>query len=608
MPGMTGIIAKDGSVGHKAALDAMVQRMLHEPFYSSGTYVNEQSGLYVGWACHEGSFSDCLPIWNEKKNICLIFNGEEFPEQTIIDNLKLKGHAFDADNASYLVHQFEEVGWEFLSKLNGWFNGLLVDLRENKAVLFNDRFGFQRIYYHENERGFYFSSEAKSLLKVLPDLRRLDLPSLGEAFSCGCVLQNRTLFSGVSLLPGGAKWTFSPGRAARRESYFDPSKWDRESRLSVHEYSERLTETFSRVLPKYFRGKERIGMSLTGGLDGRMIMAWMPRPARDLPCYTFGGAYRECNDVILARQVAHACQQWYQVIPVDGAFLPQFPACAERAVYLSDGAMDVTGSVELYVNRLAREIAPVRLTGNYGSEIIRGNVAFKPGSLFEGLFEPSFARLVHAAGKTYAGEAQGDRLSFIAFKQVPWHHYSRLSLEQSQLTLRSPYLDNDLVDLLRQVPADLVVDKGPSLQLIAEGNLMLSKIATDRGILYRRVPVVTKANQLWQEFTFKAEYAYDYGMPQWLAAIDHHLSPLHLEKLFLGRHKFHHFRVWYRDDLSRYVKEILLDPRTLNRPYLRRDSLEAMVNDHIKGNRNYTREIHKVLTSELIERQLIEQN
>ena len=69
------------------------------------------------------------------------------------------------------------------------------------------------------------------------------------------------------------------------------------------------------------------------------------------------------------------------------------------------------------------------------------------------------------------------------------------------------------------------------------------------------------------EFTFKAEYAYDYGMPQWLSRIDHFLSPLRLERLFLGRHKLLHFRVWYRDALADYVREILLDRRTLSRPY-----------------------------------------
>jgi asparagine synthase (glutamine-hydrolysing) len=91
-------------------------------------------------------------------------------------------------------------------------------------------------------------------------------------------------------------------------------------------------------------------------------------------------------------------------------------------------------------------------------------------------------------------------------------------------------------------------------------------------------------------------------MPQWLARIDHLFSPFQLERLFLGRHKFSHFRVWYRDVLAEYVREMLLDPRTLSRPYLQRNSLEAIVRGHLQGGRNHTSEIHKVLTLELIHR------
>jgi asparagine synthase (glutamine-hydrolysing) len=158
-----------------------------------------------------------------------------------------------------------------------------------------------------------------------------------------------------------------------------------------------------------------------------------------------------------------------------------------------------------------------------------------------------------------------------------------------------------------QAPPDLAVSKVPALRLIADGNVKLARIPTDRGLLHQPVPIITRFRNLYEEFTFKAEYAYDYGMPQWVAAIDHVLSPLHLERLFLGRHKFYHFRVWYRDRLHQYIKDILLDPRTLARPYLDGRCLEEMVSSHIKGHRNYTTEIHHILTSELIQRKLVEQ-
>jgi hypothetical protein len=47
---------------------------------------------------------------------------------------------------------------------------------------------------------------------------------------------------------------------------------------------------------------------------------------------------------------------------------------------------------------------------------------------------------------------------------------------------------------------------------------------------------------------------------------------------------------------------MLLDERSLSRPYIERKGLEAVVRDHVKGNRNYTTEIHKVLTLEILHR------
>ena len=126
------------------------------------------------------SFGGCLPTWNEKKDICLLFSGEKFADQTDIDALRTRGHKFAADDASYLVRLYEDMGCGFLERLNGWFSGILVDVRKQKLVLFNDRYRVNRIYHHEDAHRFYFSSEAKSL-KILPeDL----LPALHQLIFC----------------------------------------------------------------------------------------------------------------------------------------------------------------------------------------------------------------------------------------------------------------------------------------------------------------------------------------------------------------------------------------------------------------------------------------
>jgi asparagine synthase (glutamine-hydrolysing) len=183
---------------------------------------------------------------------------------------------------------------------------------------------------------------------------------------------------------------------------------------------------------------------------------------------------------------------------------------------------------------------------------------------------------------------------------------NRLAVEQSQVTMRSPYLDNDLVALLYRASPEVRASETTTLRLIADGNARLASIFTDRGYGGTSNPLVAKAARMYYELSFLSEYAYDYGMPQWVASIDHLFSFLHLERLFLGRHKFYHFRIWYRDQLSSYVKEILLDPRTLARPLVNRTSLERVVREHTEGLRNHTTTITRMLTMELVHRLLVD--
>ena len=393
----------------------------------------------------------------------------------------------------------------------------------------------------------------------------------------------------------------------KRKAYFKSEAWENQPELSEGEFYEKLKETWTRVLPKYFGGEQSVGLSLTGGVDSRMILAWAPRLPGTLPCYTWGGKYRDCADVKIARRTAKVCQQPHNTILVGAEFLSHFHELAQKAVYVSDGTMDVAGSIDLYVQRFARQMAPVRVSGVCGGEILRRLVMFKPDPPQQGLFDPELESSFRNAADTYASQLQGHRLSFTSFKQAPWYMASKFTVERSQVTYRSPYFDNDLVALAYQTPANLL-HNGPALQLIADGNPELGKIGTDRGLAFRSVPGVNRALHWYQEFTFKAEYAYDYRMPQWLGRLDHAFAPLHLERLFLGRHKFHHFRVWYRDELSRWLREMLLDSDARSRPYLRANSLEKIVNAHTSGQRNYAFEIHKILTLEFIQRKLIEIN
>jgi asparagine synthase (glutamine-hydrolysing) len=584
----------------------MVAALRHESSYATGTWVDESLGIYVGWIARGKSFSDDMPLKNERGDLVLFFSGEEYPEPGAAAKLRSRGHVIGEQPAAYLVHVAEEDA-SFPRSLNGRFHGLLVNRSTATATLFNDRYGMQRMYYHEAPDAFLFAAEAKAILKVRPELRKADPQGLGEFVSCGCVLENRTLFREIQVLPTASKWIFQNSTLEEKGRYFDPAEWENQGALDSEAYYQELKAVFSQNLPRYFDGRERVGISLTGGLDTRMIMAWLKAAPESLPTYTFGGPFRECHDVTIARRVARVCRQPYQVIDVGDEFLSRFDHYAEQAVYLSDGCSPVSRASDLYTNELAAKIAPVRMTGNYGSEILRRLRAFKPSNVSTELFEPEFLASISAARETYNKICQGHAVTFTAFRQAPWYQYGLLSLEQTQVFVRSPFLDNDVVRTAFRAPkseiskTDIFEDNDECGRLIADGNPALYRIPTDRGLGGAGgwgAPV----RRAMMEFSFKAEYAYDYGMPQWLARIDHAFAPLHPEHLFLGRHKFCHYRVWYRDALSNYVRAMLLDERSLSRPYLKRSTVETMVTHHLRGDRNYTTEVTKLLTLELMHR------
>jgi asparagine synthase (glutamine-hydrolysing) len=188
---------------------------------------------------------------------------------------------------------------------------------------------------------------------------------------------------------------------------------------------------------------------------------------------------------------------------------------------------------------------------------------------------------------------------------VPWHHFARLSLEQSQLAVRSPFLDTDLVALLYRAPGGRPMDNAAILRLVARGNADLAALPTDRGDALPPSPIGTMRRS-FRSLEIRAEYAFDYGMPQWLARINRALAPLRVENAFLGRHKFYHFRVWYRDQLHGYARDVLLEPRARHRSVFTAPALERMLAAHATGAGNWTREITRALTLELTYRTLID--
>ena len=602
MPGIAGIITRRPDDECQSLVKSMTSSMEYEPFYDSGMYSVPEMCIYAAWVAHENSFAAGQPFYDERKDIVLIFSGECFADQETRTGLRQNGHQVGQTAGSWMVHFYEEEGDRFFEKLNGLFSGLLIDKRQSKAFLFNDRYGVERIYWHETEDALFFASEAKALLRVLPELRKFDEEGVSQFLAFGCTLEGRTLFKDVRLLPTGSVWSFENGECHKRK-YFSPGSWESQPTLTAEAFNSRFQETFKRVLPRYLESNSKIGISLTAGVDSRIIMACLPQIGGNSICYTFSGENRDTLDARLAARVAKACGLEHQLLCLDPDFFSDFASHVDRTVYATDGYLGSLGAHEIYLNNRARMLSPVRLTGVFGGEILRGVSMFKPLHFTHQLVNPDLAETVTSCTAHWSHDGEHP-ITFTAFREIPEKRFATPAASRSQTSFRTPYLDNEMVALAYQAPESVPTSIDFILTLIKANNPSLSKIPTDMGGMGETNWLAETSRRIFSKTVCKLDYLRNEGLPRRLSRFDSLLTELSSALRIAGLHKYLSYRIWFQRELAPYINSILKDARVRHNPLWNTDFLEHMASDHVAGHRNYLREIDVVLTLEAVERLL----
>lgn len=596
MPGIYGIIDISGAThstdrhGHYLKkLAAMTKAMRYEPFYISKEYVNADFGVYVGWVGTGQSDNPDVEIRGRRDRLIAFASGPH--EGWAVSDREDDG---SDQRLLKLLGSYVEDGGLYPDKIENLVSGCLIDERSQRVLLFNDRYGMERLFVYRDQDQYVFSSEAKAILASMPETRCFDIDGVGEYLSCGCTLGERSLYRGIRVLPGGTEVRFERGNAIQTRQYFSSPMWEVERPIEKDKFVLRYAERLKAVLAGYATLSSGMAVSLTGGIDSRIVMAALNQCSGPVQCYTFGSKYRDSFDVIAARSVSELCGQPHSVIALGDDFLTDFPAYFDRAVMISDGYIGFSGAAELYLNQRAREIAPSRVTGNYGGELLRGVRAFKSSIPKGEFYSPELRFSIDKAPKTFHSLCKMNPASFTLFVQVP-AGYGRYAIERSQLQILSPFLDYELVTLIyRMRAAGSLPDF--SISIINECRPVLLTIPTDRGILGTGNRMHRAARHAYHVVMAKAEYWSGHGMPDRLAYLSRIGLDRSLEKMFIGRNKFQHFRPWSRIDMSNYIREVLLQRGADLGGLFIKSRIEQMVHDHLGGRKNYLEEIDKIMT------------
>jgi asparagine synthase (glutamine-hydrolysing) len=384
MCGISGLV----NWGDRETLARMTAVQTHRGPNDGGLWDHRSpDGSYVGLGSRRLSILDLsadghMPMSNEDGRIWITYNGEIYNFAELRRELESKGHGFRSNTDSEVVlHLYEEMGQECVTRLNGMFAFAICDLREGPPRVFmaRDHFGVKPFYYALRGGRLAFASEAKALLEAPEIEARIDLAALDQYLTFLWVPDPKTMFEGILKLPAGHRAMFRDGRMEISQ-YWDLSfpEAGHEFALSEDYLAREIEERFRYSVEQQMVSDVPLGAFLSAGLDSSSIVAMMAasKTAKGpLKTYTvtFPEKYRKgenaLDDPAVAARLARklGCENQQIVVEPDVAnLLPKL------CWHMDEPTADPALITAYLVCREASRDVTVLLSGVGGDELFAG--------------------------------------------------------------------------------------------------------------------------------------------------------------------------------------------------------------------------------------------
>ena len=243
------------------------------------------------------------PMFNEDKNLVLIFNGELYNFQDIRKELVEAGHVFTTHTDSeILLHGYEEWGKEgLLGRLRGMFAFVIFDRTKKTLFGARDHFGIKPFYYYHKDGTFLFGSEIKSFL-AHPDFQKeLFEEKLPDFMTFGCIPGAETFFQNVYKLLPGHYFTYEEGRLTV-STYWEPT-FDINENQTIESVADKLDGVLEDSVDKHIIADVPVCSFLSSGVDSSYV-AYELKDKVDLTTFTIDFVEQKYSEAPHAKELA----------------------------------------------------------------------------------------------------------------------------------------------------------------------------------------------------------------------------------------------------------------------------------------------------------------
>ena len=215
---------------------------------------------------HTGS----QPMFSEKFNTLLLFNGEVFNHNELRSLLKKEGIIFNSTSSDteVLLNGISLYGPEFVNKLVGQFSIFFIDYDSNKFYLIRDRLGQKPLFYTHSRNELIFSTNLKSILSYTQNTE-VDQKSLIDYVEYGVVPSPNTIFKEIKKIEPGELQIgqIQNEIILKKNIYWNPKNYVDNKKFDPNYFRELLDNAIK------IRSQADVDVSifLSGGLDSTFI-------------------------------------------------------------------------------------------------------------------------------------------------------------------------------------------------------------------------------------------------------------------------------------------------------------------------------------------------
>ena len=364
MCGFCGFIDKEKKDNKKKIIKAMADRIIHRGPDSDGYYVDDTVALGFRRLSIIDLKSGDQPIYNEKKDVVVMFNGEIYNFKELRSDLEKHGHKFKTNSdTEVIVHGYEEYDTNIFNKLRGMFGIVIYDKRKDTIVCARDYFGIKPFYYYNNEDLFMVGSEIKSFLSHPNFKKELNEKVLSLYLSYGTNHLEETFFKYTKKLKPGHYLIYKDGIIETKPYH----KLSYEKVEESYEYYEKLVkETLESSIEYHKISDVEVGSYLSGGVDSSYVVS----VAKPNKTFTVGFDGKGFSEIEYAKSLSDHFNVKHYSRTISG---DEFFKILPTVQYHCDEPSANVSTVPLYfLSKLASSQVKVVLSGEGADEMFGG--------------------------------------------------------------------------------------------------------------------------------------------------------------------------------------------------------------------------------------------